>query len=1172
MSAVDNESSLISVLYVDDETDLLMIGKIFLERSGLFKVDIISSAEKALSSSCIQSYDAIVSDYQMPRMDGIEFLKKIREQYGDIPFILFSGRGREEVVIEAINNGADFYIQKGGDPISQFEELSHKIKQAVRRKQAEKRVCESEKRVSDIINFLPDATFAINREGEVIAWNRALEVMTGFSAASILGKKHDEYVAAFYSNDHPLLIDLIDTPDEIIQTYYPSFYRDGSSITAESEIIRTSGKPIFVTIKVSRLFNQEGEITGAIETIRDITYLKNTERELVQSEQRYRSIINDQTDYIARFTHDGTITFANEAYRQNYAPLLNLKEVEGKNICDLIQIKNYQVVDEFLGSLTVDAPVKEIELEIIGTDGEKHWQFWTVRALFDEQDIPVEYQVSGKDITRLKRDEEEITFKNIVLKTQQEVSPDAILIVDSEGSILSYNTNFQKLWTIPEDLLLTGRDEPVLQFVSMQPADQEDFLSRVKYLYEHPNEKSFEEIPLRDGRVIERYSSPMLGPEGKYLGRVWFFRDITERYRANEKIRAAYEEQSASEESLQSSYRELLISKEALQNSEFRLRSLIDNTEEAISMLDEEGRVIEWNQSSERISGISKDDALGMYMWDLIFRMAPPHHQNIEHRDRIEQAIRSSLSTGEPAFSGPRIFTATRPDGAKIITRQRIFPQITNQGYQFGSISHDITEETVAKEALRESEERFREMTERSSDLIVILDTNMIPIYVSPSAEEILGYKPEELIGKLPEFATSTIFCQNGPDLLNTIQMTMNGVKVENKEIQACKKDNTHIFVSFSVVPTVHGGIIDGVQVSMCDITKAKQFETALRESQERYRLLADNVCDIIWTADESMHFTYVSPSVTPFLGITQKEALSEPFDTFVTHESYQELQQYKRQWIESIQKGRQIPQNMEMNLEFRRKDGSTVWTEICMTMLYDTDTKFIGIVGVTRDISKRRQTEEALRIANRQLNLLSGITRHDILNKVSVIRSYLFLTEDLNTEPKISEYLQKIDSGTRKIESLIEFTGCYEDLGSTQPIWQNLDTILDHLHFTKQIIPHITIQDYAVFADPMLEKVFENLLDNSIRHGGAVSTIRVSSCRDGDGLIVVWEDNGDGIAESEKEKIFERGFGKNTGLGMFLVREILSLTSITIAENGRPGEGARFEIRVPRHSYRVNA
>ena len=179
---------MIPVLYVDDEPGLLEISKLFLERSGQFCVDTIASAPAALALLKTKNYDAIISDYQMPEMDGIEFSKKIRTSGNTIPFILFTGRGREEVVIQALNEGADFYLQKGNDPKSQFAELGHQIRQACQQKRAEATIRDLERREADIINFLPDATFAIDTKGVVIAWNRAIEEMTGVSAAKMAGK------------------------------------------------------------------------------------------------------------------------------------------------------------------------------------------------------------------------------------------------------------------------------------------------------------------------------------------------------------------------------------------------------------------------------------------------------------------------------------------------------------------------------------------------------------------------------------------------------------------------------------------------------------------------------------------------------------------------------------------------------------------------------------------------------------------------------------------------------------------------------------------------------------------------------------------------------------------------------------------------------------------------
>ena len=136
--------SMYSVLYVDDEELLLDLCRTSVEESGDFTIGTTNSAPDALEKMQNTSYDAVVSDYQMAEMDGIAFLKEVRSRFGDIQFILFTGKGREEIVIEAIDNGADFSLQKGGDPSAQFAELAHKIRKAVERRKAIKELRDNE--------------------------------------------------------------------------------------------------------------------------------------------------------------------------------------------------------------------------------------------------------------------------------------------------------------------------------------------------------------------------------------------------------------------------------------------------------------------------------------------------------------------------------------------------------------------------------------------------------------------------------------------------------------------------------------------------------------------------------------------------------------------------------------------------------------------------------------------------------------------------------------------------------------------------------------------------------------------------------------------------------------------------------------------------------------------
>jgi len=265
---------MISILLVDDEPALLDVTRHFLEREPDIAVTSCSSAFEALRTQKIEKFNVIISDYEMPAMNGIDFLRELRSRGFDVPFIIFTGRGREEVVIEAINSGADFYLQKSGDPKVIFTQLNKMISQAVEKQRIHAEFIKSECRFYEITNALPDATFAIDCHGKVIAWNHAIEEMTGIRRAEMLGKDGYEYAVPFYGTRRKVLIDLIfEKEEELKNCLYKKIRHEGQDIIAETDVAFIRGRPVVLWMKATPLFDEDHSIIGAIETIRDITAL-----------------------------------------------------------------------------------------------------------------------------------------------------------------------------------------------------------------------------------------------------------------------------------------------------------------------------------------------------------------------------------------------------------------------------------------------------------------------------------------------------------------------------------------------------------------------------------------------------------------------------------------------------------------------------------------------------------------------------------------------------------------------------------------------------------------------------------------------------------------------------------------------------------------------------------
>ena len=262
-----------SVLLVDDDPALLEMMVLLSQRSDIITLEPAPSAKEALMLLTQKTFDAIILDYEMPEINGIQFLKMLRSHGDTTPVIIFTGAGSEYAAIEALNNGADFFLKKDDDPRRQFREMAEMVKRGVERRHTGRAAGTTQKIISDMINFTSDASFAIDHEGKVIAWNDAMEQLTDISAKEILGKGEYAYAEPFFGRKKKMLVDLVFASDEDIRRHK---YMIVSRVTKGPIIAVTTGiKPDkqqwTIWMKAMPAYDSRGNFIGAVGSMRDIT-------------------------------------------------------------------------------------------------------------------------------------------------------------------------------------------------------------------------------------------------------------------------------------------------------------------------------------------------------------------------------------------------------------------------------------------------------------------------------------------------------------------------------------------------------------------------------------------------------------------------------------------------------------------------------------------------------------------------------------------------------------------------------------------------------------------------------------------------------------------------------------------------------------------------------------
>ena len=793
----------------------------------------------------------------------------------------------------------------------------------------------------------------------------------------------------------------------------------------------------------------------------------------------------------------------------------------------------------------------------------------------------------GGDITERKRAEEALQVRNVLLSAQQEASLDGVLVVDEKARILSYNRRFIEIWGLPAKLVADNADEPVLQFVTAQMQDPRSFLQQVQYLYEHREETSRDELILADGRVLDRYSAPIFGPEERYYGRVWYMRDITERKRADEALRRA---------------NELLLRTGEL--------AKVGGWE-----LDLQTMTLFWSLETCRIHEV--DPPIAPALDQAINFYAP------EARPVIQAAVQAGIDSGAPFDLDLPLTTA---NGRPIWVRAQ-GSAVTADGKAVKLLGafQDITERKRAEESQRLQTAALK----AAANGVAITDPKGTILWVNPAFTQLTGYSAEEVIGQNPRVLKSG---QHPKAYYKELWQTISTGHVWKGEIVNRRKDGQLYDEEMTITPVRdRAGAVSHFVAIKQDISQRKRAEEELCKKEqllsESQRLghIGSWFYDIAGPMSWSEEFYRLfgvspdtcTPSLESLLGLIHPDDRSS-----------------MQAWIAACAAGEK-PGGLEFRINL--PDGTSRFILGDGQAVHDAGNRLMHMAGTAQDITERKRAQAELENLHKQLvdasrqagmaevatNVLHNVG--NVLNSVNISTGLIvesvrksrasslarvvvllrehahdlgeFITNDSRGKhvpahlAQLSEHLlaeqaanvRELDSLRRNVEHIKQIVAMqqnYASFGGVKEMINVADLVEDSLRLIAGALSRHDVEVIREFAPvpPMnVEKhkvlqIMVNLLRNA-KHACQESeradkrlTVRVAN---GEGRIRISViDNGVGIPPENLTRIFNHGFttrkaGHGFGLhsGALAAKEMGG--SLTVHSDGA-GQGAAFTLELP--------
>jgi PAS domain S-box-containing protein len=748
--------------------------------------------------------------------------------------------------------------------------------------------------------------------------------------------------------------------------------------------------------------------------------------------------------------------------------------------------------------------------------------------------------------------EEELRWKTAFLEAQVNSTLDGVLVVDAQGRKILQNQRMVDLFQIPQPFADDSNDKDQLEWVTSITLDPQSFIERVRYLYAHPKEISRDEIELKNGTVLDRYSSPVIGKDGKYYGRIWTFRDITERKR----------------------------SANALLESKRFLQSTLNALTSHIAILNEHGVIIEVNAAWDRFA--SDNDFRGAHrgVGDNYLSLCDSASGRFSNEAaEVAAGIRAVMAGKKSEFHLE--YPCHSPQEQRwFVVRVTCFD---GDGTLRVVVAHEnISERRQAEEALQESEERFRQLAENIQEVFWISDATKHQVfYVSPAYETIWGRSCESLYASMQSWQEAL-----HPEDRERVMQAAITKQVEgayNEEYRILRPDGSLRWIRDRAFPVkdASGETYRIVGVAR-DISKSKHAGDRLREQAS----LLDKARDAILVRNLDHGITYWNKSAEQLYGWTAEEAIGRK----ATELLYRDLDAYEKAVETVVRQGEWRGEIQQIN-----RDGVPILIEARWTLVRDADGRPKSILAINTDITEKKRLEQQyLRVQRMEsIGTLAGGIAHDLNNVLAPILMSIDLLRLTSRDERSRSMLSTIETSARRGADMVQQILSFARGVEGQRVMINPRLIIEEIqHLVQDTFPKNILFQADLPAElpsflgdhTQVHQILLNLCVNArdaMPDGGtlAVSARSVTldeqyaamheSAKPGDYITIKVTDTGTGIPPKVLEKIFDPFFttkevGKGTGLGLSTVLAIVKSHDGFLHVYSEPGRGTTFTVWFP--------